>query len=403
MRCWFSHTWSEWEYEGTNSCTQVKVCKDCGEKDTQIVHNWSSWREAFDKKSDAIQQLRRLVNNLPAILNERALTMFAKQVGIDYYDLAGNNEKEKLVALLAYCKNNYSLEKLLENLRQSNFLPNQIVGIQSLLADISLEDLNFEKSLENSTCLQKRECKRDGAIEFQYDHKIKRYRNKKNCDIVEVCHICGYRKFIEKQHQWSNWEYKSPNSCQLKRVCQNCDLEEFKNSDHNWTEWKWQNEKGCDIYRECQRCKEKETKKEQHQWTGWIKTENDHQFNICKHCGNEEYDISGEWIGFVQWEYGSVDQWKLSIKQRTTFLNTIKVEGILDVIFIDNGTKCFVRQEINGEINNNNLVFKSKKITHQTGSGRYNKDSFQGIIHKRAKAIEGMATSKSSKGKIILE
>ncbi len=49
------HDWELWEYESSNTCTQVRTCRRSSHQETRTQHNWGQWES---KSSDACIKVR---------------------------------------------------------------------------------------------------------------------------------------------------------------------------------------------------------------------------------------------------------------------------------------------------------------------------------------------------------
>lgn len=335
----------------------------------------------FDLKIKAVSLVRKAVHLLSSTLQEEAFNIIISSLELGYYEFKKEKHKDKIIELFIYCQEEGMLSELFEKLILCfNFYNGEclefIKSIDLILKDSKIEYLAFDIS-EKETCRARKIS--DEISSSETFHEISEISDDKNsCKIYCVCIICGEIVNIEYKHKWGNWNYKNQNSCVK--------------------------------IQECSNCHEKRDKIE-HEWE-FFRNSNGSSYNKCTHCHEEdEYDVVGLWCGYVNWNDGSRDYWKVKIEEKTRLLFMKSLIATMYLYLDIQKDKTFrnkvvleAKVSIDKNIFNNNeyeCIIKEKKIVSATCD--YNKDKFEGKISKGCSSMVGIVSDGKKSGKLILK
>lgn len=334
------------------------------------------WEPVYSEEMYAISHLRKLVYFLSTSVNMEALDTVLFNLNIGYVDVKGNTQKEKVIFIINYCQENNLLQAFYDKVISLGLVPKNYIDKELLsnVPDADIKYLSFDMP-DFASCMWEKniggERKTVNCHKSPYNVTI--YSNPRNpCENVYRCDICGRIVNRETEHDWDEWKYVSANSCDQERVCK--------------------------------RCGEKEVSYAGHDWSKYYKTPNGSLYRICQHCHLREYDIKGKWRGYVHWDNGTMDLWEITFYEETSFVFFTKHRATIDIYVNINTEKnvCekIVKEKGKVEICNQKITITGKKILAGTN---YNLDDFYGNISDDCLTIEGIISSKKTKGKTKLE
>lgn len=334
------------------------------------INDFTMEIEYFTRELQAVSELRRLVYYLSENVEVRDLWPVRAKIGIEHLAIKGDNRKQVIVNLMIECQKQHLLQEFIEGL-----ISCKIIGQDLIDLDVfdecdyeipNIELLSFNVSHKYSCIVKDTE---DDSL--HHTPSIIRVPDEtRKCKFNEYCCICGEKIGTTIEHYWSKWEYVEEHSCQQQRTCS--------------------------------RCGETETRLH-HMWSNWIANENDSKYRICSHCNKEEFDVDGEWWGYVYWENEIVDLWNVEI--RTSWLLGIQKAEVTVYVNVHDENQCdgTVTQKASVTVNNNEITIKCKKVTSSTRNIRdYRLDSFDGIIGHKCQTIEGIVYDGHNKGILLL-
>lgn len=341
---------------------------------TQLKSN--GWKPVYSKEMYAISQLRKLVYFLSTSISMEALGTVLFNLNIGYVDVKGNTQKEKVIFIINYCQENSLLQAFYDKVISLSLVPKNYIDKETLndIPEANLKYLSFNIP-DFASCSWKRNIegeKKTINCHNSSDYVIIRRNKKKPCEKIHRCSICGEIIDCETEHDWDDWKYISTDSCDKERVCK--------------------------------RCGHRETAYAKHDWSKYHKTSNGSQYRICQHCHLREYDIKGKWQGYVHWNNGTKDLWKVTFYDEIIILLFTKHRAMINVYVNVNTEKnvCekIVKEKGKVEVSNQEITITGKKLLSGTN---YNLDNLNGSISDDCLTIDGIVSSKGTRGKIKLE
>ena len=293
---------------------------------------------------------------------------------IEYSDLEGETEKEKVISLFYLCQKQNLLNNLYAAIRDFDttdlnlFIEKNIQ--ETLKADI--RHLSFTIP-SNSCCKWRKEY--EGEYIFKDSHNEKIYHSfEYPCKSIYICDICGKKTKEKYEHEWDVWKYENPHECTKIRKCRICGETERLFDQHIWQET---NIKNGSFYR------------------------------ICTHCHHKEIKVLGKWKGWVHWSNNTRDFWTITINERFFGLKkpSAIVEAYINVIVLPNGQQYDYKviQKGTVTIDRDFCVISCKKIKEKPKNAKYCLDTFEGNIIGECSYLKGKVLSGNLEGTLKLE
>jgi hypothetical protein len=226
------HAYNDGEYIKDGSCERKKVCKNCQKEEVNTKHDWTGWKFV---NNSSLAGLYKEESNLKTLLSKRVSLQevkdFCFDVDLDYDNLAGDIEIERIGSLIQVFNKRGSIQEFLTEWKELR--PDLSNDINDLWSTFRIHD-NSNADQNSSLCLEKKICtrckKEESREEHQYGNEIQDAQDR--CLYVRSCARCEKTKESVK-HQWTVPKYRGESdSCEQIKSCMNCQEEEFVGYQH---------------------------------------------------------------------------------------------------------------------------------------------------------------------------